>query len=183
MFETILHHTLQDRDNPDYIEENGPFPVEDYKSAYLGNGYYFWDNHLELAQYWGEKHCKIPYVICQADFKIENGLFFDLIGSRGDLIYLKKMIEELSLEHLNMGQIVETLKEFNEKPGYKGIFPFKAIRALDSGQAQFPEMVYKFAEGKKGIIWINPRYLICLIEKDPKILTNFKIIYPEKYVN
>jgi hypothetical protein len=35
-FETIVHQTLLDKDNADYIEDNAPFAVENVDQAYLG---------------------------------------------------------------------------------------------------------------------------------------------------
>lgn len=183
MFESILHQTLQDKGNPDYVENNGPFPVKDSKNSYLGNGYYFWDDHEDLAHWWGEVHCEMKYIICESVFTIEDNDFCDLIGRRGDMKHLQQMIDDMDLRQLNMGQIVEYLREIDRTPGYKGSFPYKAIRAIDLGGSKFPEMIYKFAGNKKGVITLTPRILVCLFAKDTTILQTFKIIFPEDYIN
>ena len=36
------YQTLENRSNPDQIEEQGPFLCR-HKNAWLGEGYYFWD--------------------------------------------------------------------------------------------------------------------------------------------
>ena len=40
------YQTLENRNNPDQIEEQGPF-LCNRKSAWLGEGYYFWDSFIE----------------------------------------------------------------------------------------------------------------------------------------
>jgi len=37
-FETVVHHTVDDRDNADYVENHAPFPVQNVNEAYLGFG-------------------------------------------------------------------------------------------------------------------------------------------------
>lgn len=183
MFETTLHQTLQDRDNADDVERDGPFRVRDIKRAYLGNGYYFWDDHFDLAHWWGEKHCNNEYIICQADFAIERDDFCDLVGSRRDQNYIAECFETFNAHHLNLAQLIEMLKEFEKQPHTKGSFPYKAIRAVEIQENSFEEMIVRFAPDRPGITSLTPRIIVCLINKEPTILTNFKIIYPDKYVN
>ena len=182
MFETTLHQTLQDKDNPDYVEREGPFRVRDFKKAYLGNGYYFWDDHWDLAHWWGEKHCSNKYFICKADFKIEKDDFCDLVGSRQDQKYIAQCFETFKAHHLNLAQLIEMLKEIENQPHMKGIFSYKAIRAVEIHENSFEEMIVNFASDRPGITSLTPRIIVCLINKDPAILTNFKILYPDKYV-
>ena len=39
------YHTVEDRDNPDEIEADGPFKCT-RGDAWLGPGYYFWDSKI-----------------------------------------------------------------------------------------------------------------------------------------
>ncbi len=183
MFKTIVHHTLRDDENPEYIEANAPFPVQALKNAYLGGGYYFWDDHIELAHWWGQTHCQDSYIICQGDFEISNMDFCDLLGSRQDQIYFQECINRLKVNHLPIGAIVELLKGLNTHPAQRGIFPYKAIRAVDmQANTTFSQTFYKYAGNRPGITTFNPKVIICLIKKDAAILRNFKITHPHKYV-
>ncbi len=61
------YQTLEDRDNIDYIETEGPF-ICDHKAAWLGTGYYFWDTNFEWALDWGE----FAYTVFKKDFLITS---------------------------------------------------------------------------------------------------------------
>ena len=42
-----IFQTLEDRNNPDEVESQGPFICTN--NPWLGKGYYFWDTFLDLA--------------------------------------------------------------------------------------------------------------------------------------
>ena len=48
-----IFQTLEDRNNPDEVESQGPFICTN--NPWLGKGYYFWDTFLDLAHWWGTK--------------------------------------------------------------------------------------------------------------------------------
>ena len=50
--EYILFQTLVDRGNYLECEENGPYPCN-WENSWIGEGYYYWYHHLELAIWWG----------------------------------------------------------------------------------------------------------------------------------
>lgn len=181
MFSTVVHQTLQDLDNADHVEEHGPFKATSEKS-YLGLGYYFWDDHIELAKFWGEVHCKNNYIICEADFELSYDYFLDLVGNRQNQKYFHEVAQMLGAQTWSMGKIIEFLKDLEKKPERKGIFPYKAVRAVDINDSKFKPTNYRFVEGQLRYVNMNPRLIICLFEKNKLILTTYKIIYPEKYV-
>ena len=43
-----IFQTLEDRNNPDEVESQGPFICTN--NPWLGKGYYFWDTFLDLAR-------------------------------------------------------------------------------------------------------------------------------------
>jgi hypothetical protein len=183
IFRTIVHQTLLDKGNADQIENEGPFPVQDVKNSYLGGGYYFWDNHIELAHWWGKVHCANKYVICQGDLEVTEDLFFDLLGSREQQLYFKDVISKLpGAEHMPIGSVIELLKELEGKPNKKGIFPFKVIRAMDVKNNSFKQNVIPFAKKKVGEMTLAPQIIVCLIEKNNLHLRSYKIIHPDKYI-
>lgn len=188
VFKTIVHQTLRDNDNPDYVEDHGPFPVKDVKNAYLGSGYYFWDDHIELAHWWGEIRCENNYIICQGVLNVEKELFCDLVGCRQDMIFLKNVIARIpELHTMALGSVIEFLKELDSRPNKKGIFPFKVIRAIDTSENSF-ESKYEhdklyFSVKRKGFTTFAPQIMICLVEKNKLHLNSYKVIHPNKYVN
>lgn len=182
VFKTTVHQTLKDKNNPDYIEDHGPFPGENIGKLYLGQGTYFWDDHIDLAHWWGKAHIGGEYIICQADLEVEDTSFFDLVGCRQDMIYLRRMISDLSIGHLKLGMVIEFLKDLQKYPNNNGIFPFKVIRAVDVSNTTYNKEWIYFAENKKGETSLTPVYLICLIAESNVILSSYKIVYPEKYV-
>ncbi len=183
MFTTIVHQTLEDRDNADHVEEQGPFAVDDIKHSYLGSGYYFWDDHIELAEWWGECRINGNYIICEGDLKVPKEQFFDLVGCRKDQIYFLEVIKKLNLGKLKIGAIIELLKDLERRPNKKGIFPFKVIRAVDIyTRSKYNQEIMKFAEKRNGLANLSPMMIICLIKKNKVLLPTYRIIYPDKYV-
>jgi hypothetical protein len=65
-----LYQTLEDRGNPVWVEDNGPLRCN-RGNAWLGDGYYFWDSHIQLAHYWGEMYKK-GYMICAASAVLDH---------------------------------------------------------------------------------------------------------------
>ena len=67
------YQTLENRNNPDKIEEQGPFLCS-HKNAWLGKGYYFWDSFIENAHWWGQKGARYKngYVICESTFELDE---------------------------------------------------------------------------------------------------------------
>lgn len=182
MFQTIVHQTLRDDNNADHIENNGPFSVEDIEQSYLGSGYYFWDDHIELAHWWGQKRIKGRYVICQGELKISKELFFDLVGCRQDQKHFKDVIERFGFQNKSIGTVIELLKNVEKKPNFKGIFPYKVIRAMDVSDGSYAQEYKKFVSSKKGRANLTPQMIICLIEKNKVVLPTYKIIHPEEYI-
>ena len=181
MFQTVVHQTLEDRGNPENIENHGPFPVLNVKNSYLGAGYYFWDDHIELAHWWGKYYVKKDYVICEGKLSVEKDKFLDLVGSRQDQKYFSFMIEKLGMQNESIGTIIESLKEMDMKPNFKGVFPYKVIRAMDV-TSKSTSVEKSFASGKKGMANLAPQIMICLIKKNKVILPEYKIVFPEDYL-
>lgn len=182
MFKTIVHHTVQDLENPEYVETQAPFKMLNRgMGTYLGEGYYFWDNHFDLACWWGEVHCDKKYMICKADFQMPTDDICDLVGSRKDQLFFQKCMEILKAKANTMESIITLLLKLEAQPQQRGIFPYKAIRAVDVSKGKYAEHLVNFNANKKGFVILNPKMIICLFKKAPGVLNNFKIIYPSKY--
>jgi hypothetical protein len=178
MFRTIGHQTLKNKNNVKYVENNGPFSVEDVSSSFLGAGHYFWDNHIDLAHWWGKRHCKGKYYICQCEIEVDEFYFLDIVGNRQDQINLKELIEKLNIDHLTIGEIMEVLKEIQKEEPTSNIFPYKAIRAIDyDNKPSFYQNLYMFKKNNNSYSILAPIYIICLLEKNELILPPYKVIF------
>src|SRR5258706_7403810 len=123
----ILYQTLEDRNNPDDIEEYGPFKCTS-PNAWLGFGYYFWDSHIELGHWWGRLSFYKNYVICKAR-AIYDEFCWDFQGNGLHRIEFEKICNEMvdsgmtSKENLLVPQVIEFFKSHNK-------FTYTSIRAL-----------------------------------------------------
>ena len=181
---TTVHHTCRKEGTKENILQNAPFKAEynenEQKLQFLGSGYYFWDNNIEMARFWGKKHYQSDYYIIEATLELKKSYFLDLVGNREHMIYFMKLKETFKKfgfdrEKWSMGHFIEFLKklELDEK---KGVFPFKIIRALDySPNTKYSDKV-NFVGNKKNYTLLNPRIIICLIEIIDNILYDKKIV-------
>ena len=184
--ELTLYQTLEDRDNPDYIENNGPFSCKT-KSAWLGEGYYFWDTHIELGHWWGDTNHKTNgYVICRAYGNLDETCW-DLHGNGSHRLQFeticKQMIKEgiANPDSILVPNVIAFLKKIRK-------FPFKAIRALGMGSISLNQtegsIVFKmkFIESNKSFLDLRPPIQLCLLEKRALSLKDYLIVFPEQYV-
>lgn len=179
------HHTVEDRDNADTVENEGGFKCTS-KEAFLGIGYYFWDNHIEYAHHWGNVRYPHGYMICESSMEFSEDLFLDLVGSRDDQIFLQEVWERLQAKHncksWPIGRFIELLKELNETNEYRDIFTQKIIRAVNNSVSLFRNDV-SFSTKAPGRTNLSPIYIVCIIEKKPIIFHTFRIVYPDFYAN
>jgi len=67
-----IYQTLEDRNNPDVVENQGPF-LCNRKDVWLGIGYYFWDSFIENAHWWGKEGARYKnYFICESSFELNE---------------------------------------------------------------------------------------------------------------
>ncbi|MGV8139249.1 MAG: hypothetical protein AB2L20_28990 [Mangrovibacterium sp.] len=184
--EVLGYQTLEDKNNIDEIEVNGPFKCT-RSEAWLGEGYYLWDSEIEWAMQWGlncyAKNGK-DFVIGRCSLLIDERCF-DLFGNVSHLIEFRNIVTYLiegkfvDAERITVPKVIGYLKK-------KGIFDYESIRAADYPRE--PNKLafrVKYVHGKltiKEYMLINPRVQICVINKKNVILTPFLVIYPEKYL-
>ena len=169
------YQTLEDKDNNDEIETDGPFPCN-RGNAWLGFGCYFWDSNIFWAHDWGKKSYesrRLKYVIGRCEITLGDSCY-DLVGSVAHLLDFEQVFEVLKESPKFKGKtlIVANVIEYLKR---KDIFKFKSIRAAD-----VPNNTKKASFGGK---WgesmvVNPRVQICVIEVQDIILPPFKVIYP-----
>ena len=174
------YQTLEDKDNIDHIETEGPFECK-RTGAWLGFGYYFWDTNMDWAIAWGENsYANIGKEFVVAECKLDlTDNCFDLVGNIQHQIDLKEVIEVMirakkikSSDEAIVPNIILFMRE-------KGIFPYKTIRAADMHRNVIK--LY-FKTGKGEYMVINQRVQICVIEKKGVLLRPFSVVYPENYL-
>lgn len=180
----IAHHTCLKQGTISDIERHGPFlsthlEEDTQKHKFLGTGYYFWDNNIGMAHAHGQRNCKRKYYIFQAELDLEEDVFLDLVGNRIDMLWLQEVIARFKryegAENWKIGSFIEFLKQ-------KGLFSYKAIRAIDNSID--PKEMIKFVENRDNFTNLNPVFIVCLLELSDKIIqsfTHFKT-FPDKNV-
>jgi hypothetical protein len=180
---TIGHHTCSKKNGREYVEKNAPFhSIHDETNnalKFLGSGYYFWDDNIEMAHYWGHMHFHCNYYIMECQLHLESDIFLDLVGNRSHLRYFKQLIQKFeeygfSRSKWTIGAFIEFLK--SKEKDMPGIFPFKAIRAIDNSVAPKNKNTIQFVDNKPNYTNLDPRLVICLIEKNDVILHSKKIV-------
>lgn len=169
-------HTLEDKDNYDEIELDGPYDCT-HKGAWLGRGAYFWDTNITWAHEWGDigysKRGK-NYVITETLIDIGNSCF-DLFGSvsaQQELIAcIEVMIESKKIKDAKSA-VIPNLIEFLKR---KGLFKYNSIRAADMYRNIFR---LKFRGDRQEYMVINQRVQICVLNRKDVILRPLRVIYP-----
>ena len=149
------------------LDENGQ-PNE--KPPFAGDGYYFWEDNIDAARWWGDKH----YNAYGKDFRIfridltlryDDGTFFDLIGNRAHLRLLKKLIDKakryIDCSDWKLHQFISHFRYLNKKHN-NGMFDYKMIRFNDPEASQKNQMPVLLNSSHS--ILINPFYIISVLE-------------------
>ena len=184
---TIAHHTCKKEGGINYITSNVPFYAEhnvnEGKYQFLGSGYYFWDDNIELAKSWGNFHYKNDFYIFEFDFEISSDVCLDLVGNRSHQKYfmdLFRIYEKQTGDNKkdwSICQCIEFLKILSTKN--EKIFPFKMIRAIDLLNHNKHKQQFKkeFVPHKDNYTIINPKMVICVISKQDVPLKSKKIVF------
>ena len=168
------YQTLENRNNPDQIEEQGPF-LCNRKSAWLGEGYYFWDSFIENAHWWGLEGYKNNYVICESTFELDEDKCFNLVDNPEHLKlfeFTKKALIEQQIHNLIVPRVIEFLKQREN-------FKYEAIRA--NGINSKNEYRTSFVINGHQYLESFPAIQICFLTKNALNRKGFKIVYPEEY--
>lgn len=102
-----LFQTLEERNNPDEVESQGPFLCTN--NPWLGKGYYFWDTFLDLAHWWGKQVHNGNYIICQTSVEDNSEDILDLVGNTQHLIEFKEYADILKQTYATKGPITVPL--------------------------------------------------------------------------
>lgn len=176
MMKIIGHHTCNKTDNIQEIEIAGPFfsthiENDPIHQKFLGTGYYFWDNNIGMAHSHGQKNYKRKYYIFESELNLIEDSFLDLAGNRIDMIrfqdIMTKLKEAEETQDWTLAHFIEFLKR-------KKMFPYRAIRAVDTSID--PKEVIKFVPDRRNFINLNPIFIVCLLDKQADLIYSFKHI-------
>lgn len=171
------HHTCSKNNGETYVLENAPF-ISKF-SDFLSEGYYFWDDNIEMAKVWGYNHYKNDYFIIECELDINENKCFDLVGNRKHQIFLTNFINKYNKSGniTNLSYLINILRKLNKEKN-NNIFPFESVRAID----YIPPIEYKikkikFRNDLKQYTILNPKIAICFFSKNSLPLQNIKIIF------
>lgn len=177
---TIGHHTCLNKGGKKFVFRNAPFLAthdeNTGKNQFLGQGYYFWDNNIEMAKYWGKKHCNGSYFIVETDIVLKEETCFDLVGNRNHMIVLietLKILAEMKLERSRswlVFHVIEFLKSID-------VFDYESIRAIDyTMPSDIKPITLPFEKTGKHYTLINPKIAICIFEKKNILLETKRLL-------
>ncbi len=172
--------TLEDRNNPEYFESNGPHKCVSIK-AWLGYGYYFWCSDIKWAHKWGADNYG-KYMVFKGGI-IYDEKIFDIYGNP---LHKKQMTEwmneilyknpKLNEDDITIQQIIDYAKKHAKFES-----DYSAIRAADYPSVQHG---IKFVSNRKEYTYIGEeRVQYCLLSKTNLALRTFMVIFPDKYKN
>jgi len=188
MSKRYAYQTLEDRDINN-VESCGPF-LCNYKNAWLGRGYYFWDSFVEIAHWWGKEvaYCRCNYIICESTYILDENKCFNLVDNPKHLHEfneVKNILIEQNLFTYNnttVARIIEYIKNVLK------VFNYEAIRVYGINSVSYKSIYsnrtnFIFKEGKSTIQYLDssPAIQICFYEKKSLNREGFKIIYPPEY--
>lgn len=174
------HHTCEKCVNDAVVISRAPFKSvcdkKNRKEPFLGEGYYFWDDNISVAHWWGQTHYDGKYAIVEYDLTLKGDNFLDLIGSRQDngiLLTLKKSLEDRGWENLTVSKCIAALQILEkQKPG---IFPYTIIRAMDVPHYQ-ERMNFVDDQRRSGSMICDPRIIICYFDRNEVPLHTAKVV-------
>lgn len=179
-----IFQTLRN-ENPDYVEENGPFPCK-RKNAWLHNGYYFWDQDIGVAHWWGDEGYHGDYIICQSSFKYDIRQCWDLHNEHGAREEFRAIAKGIEKRNINRGKRLK-VRDIIEELQNKGIFGYKAVRLAGNNSIGYNDPLYErhLLDRKDTKSWEydnRPAIQICFYQRNALERTEFKIVFPEEYV-
>ena len=167
-----IYQTLDDRDNADYIEANGPFRCE-RNDAWIGKGFYFWEDNIEWAHKWGKKCYGNRYVICQSSYDLDVKNYLDLADAKcnEEIFSLKEKLQKRrNTKDVKLAHIIAYLQESKD-------FKCDAIRLVFQKIDDTIEVSQQYNAYLPRIISIQ----ICVLKKS-FLIDRFEIIHPSEYI-
>ncbi len=180
----VLYQTLEDRNNPDEVEEHGPYKCT-RSDAWLGSGYYFWHHFIDLAHWWGRNSYPGAYMICRQTGDVDgNPEILDLFADFGMIDAVRQYTLTMKSAYGQNSMIVRTVLEHMKK--IKALDDYKAVRVEGHNSTNRDDFLrdqrlkFKPGEGQSAYFDLVPPVQVCVYDKS--ILNNdFQVIYPDEY--
>lgn len=186
MKKITLYQTIKDQDYLD-VETNGPFPCK-WENTWLGDGFYFWEEFIGLAHWWGKTRRKGSYIICKAECDFDEIKCLDLVGEMKHVRFFQEAIEVMNQNNkINSTTTVSRVINFM-KEEFKSRFLFEAIRVYGINSISPSQPIsseyssrFLFEVSKGSYLDVLPAVQLCLFKKTSLNLREYKIVYPEHY--
>ncbi|MDM1043136.1 MULTISPECIES: hypothetical protein [Empedobacter] len=183
----IVYQTLEDRGTDlDKLETEGPYPCR-WENSWLGDGFYFWDTFISNAHWWGKeiRNYTKGYIICKAICDYSDTNCFDLVGNTEHLEMFKNTYDLMKKEGLinektTVKRLIHYLKDDLKKFNYDAIRVY-GIRSKNYN-SRF-NFTLNFENEKPSYLDFNPAIQICFYRKNSLNLRNYKIVYPDEYID
>ncbi|WP_139959157.1 hypothetical protein [Flavicella sediminum] len=184
MTKKTLYQTLEDREDPQYIEDNGPFKCT-WENTWLGPGYYFWDTFVENAHWWGHQRYNKNHVICKHTCEVDDKNCFDLVGNTDHLTLFSESVaflrsKNMIKENTTLPRVLAMLK----KTG----FEYEAIRvsgvnSISKSNIEYSEYIKRinFESGRGQYLDYRPPIQICVFKPNGLNLSSAEIVFPDHY--
>lgn len=162
--ELTLYHTINNDGSDDFILENIPFKGTT-QNPWLGVGYYFWENFIDPAEYWGKTHYKGKYIITTFVISFNWEKVYDLLGNTDHISNFQEVskfiCDKYSLDpnEITVGKILNYLKDSNN-------FDFHSVRVdTTSSFGRYRVNKIKFTNSQdRTVIITNPAIQICIYD-------------------
>lgn len=182
-----LFQTLDTRYEIDETENQGPIKCENPKNAWLGFGYYFWEDDINLAHGWGARHYNGEfYCICKTTIIYNDQKCLDLVHVpshkrkfREVCLEIKNKNDYDSYEQILIAEVFDYLNIYN-RPWMSN---FEAVRVY--GEGSFKDFVnqIKFDDAEsrdRARLTLNPEIQWCLFKKNSMGRTGFTLVFPDE---
>ncbi len=159
--EFIGYHTCSNEGGRKKVFEEAPYFSKHSHSGikYVGSGYYFWENNLKSAHWWGKYRYNGNYYILKAKIIVGGEQLLDLVSSLEDLRFMQESINKIKKQNPTLND--KPLSFFIEFLKRAGIFSFRVIRFEDESRRR--EQI-KITPNK--ILHLEKVFIICLLEKN-----------------
>lgn len=180
---STLYQTLEDCNNVDYVEANGPFPGN-VRERWLGAGYYYWDTFINSAHFWGRVsyvHAGKGYIIAQSEVSLPSDKVLNLLEPT-DLEKFAAWRDVYAKTFPNRVVTVERVLTHAENVMGPD-FPYVAIKAEFKNCINIRDYQDRISPNGKAYLDLKPPVQVCIKDKSIIGKDNFKVIYPECYMD
>ena len=152
------------------------------KQPFAGDGYYFWEDNLDAADWWGitqyENRGK-EYRIFKINFIFDysNGTFLDLVGSRQHLKFIASLIEKtkknIKCSDWKFHNFIEYFKFLASTNPQ--MFPYKMVRFNDASTKKEEQKPISLNDYNNKIL-MNPFFIVCVFKSEDLNLQSYEFI-------